>query len=959
MALILKDRVKESSSSSGTGSITLGGAFPGYQTFNAAIASGSTVYYTIHNLTAGSDTEWEVGVGTFTSPATLARNTVLSSSNSGSLVPFTAGASGLEVFVTQPAEQALYTNQATGIVESSGNGSNTIAFTNINASNVVMVSGTISTNAANATDITNKTYVDGLFSTGISYHEAVLVEEDTALNAVYVQPNGAGNGVGATLTNNGANAALVVDGVNVANTARILVYAQANAVQNGIYTVTNPGNASAQWVLTRATDADTFGLASPNKLGQGDAFFVQDGNTGAGRTYICNTSGTITFGSTNITFAEISSAQIYAAGTGLNLSNLTFSIANTAVTANTYGNDGAVGQFTVNAQGQITNAATVSVNASAISVGTLANARTTASDANGASTIVSRDTNGSFTANVVTATTVNATSGNFTNITGNAIALTAINASNITSGTISNARTTGNTANSASTLVLRDSNGAFEAGNVTAANFIGAGTTITSINASNISSGTIANARTTAASANGASTIVSRDAGGNFSANTITANISGDISGGTNINASNITSGTINNARTTASSSNGASTIVLRDTNGSFNANVVNATNLSGGGLSITSINASNISAGTIGSAYVSGAYGNITGVGTVTSGTWQGNVIANIYTTANSSNGASTIVARDASGAFSANAGTFTSISGNGVALTAINASNISSGTIANARTTGTDAATGSTLVLRDSNGSFSGNVVTATNLSGGGTSITSVNASNLSAGTVASARISGSYTGITGVGTLTAGTWNANSITTTYTDAKVISVSAGTGISVNATTGAVTVTNGGVTSLTGTANQITVSASTGSVTLSTPQSIATGSSVQFGSLGIGTAASGTTGEIRATNNITAFFSSDERLKDNVQVIANALAKVIQIRGVKFDWNNLTEPEDGYFVRKHDVGVIAQEVEKVLPEVVGTREDGIKAVKYDRIIPLLIEAIKELKAEVDALKGK
>ena len=84
MALILKDRVKESSSSSGTGSITLGGAFPGYQTFNAAIATGSTVYYTIHNLTAGSDTEWEVGVGTFTSPATLARNTVLSSSNSGS-----------------------------------------------------------------------------------------------------------------------------------------------------------------------------------------------------------------------------------------------------------------------------------------------------------------------------------------------------------------------------------------------------------------------------------------------------------------------------------------------------------------------------------------------------------------------------------------------------------------------------------------------------------------------------------------------------------------------------------------------------------------------------------------------------------------------------------------------------------------------------------------------------------
>ena len=631
MALILKDRVKESSSSSGTGNITLGGAFPGYQTFNAAIASGSTVYYTIHNLAAGFDTEWEVGVGTFTSPATLARNTVLSSST-GSAINFTAGTNGLEVFITQPAEQALYTNQATGLVESSGNGANTIAFTNINASNVVMVSGTITTNASNATDITNKAYVDGLVSSGIHFHEPVLVEEDVALVAVYNQPNGAGNGVGATLTNNAANAALVVDGVSVANTARILVYAQANAVQNGVYTVTNPGNASAQWVLTRATDADTFGLTSSDNLGEGSTFFVTSGNTGAGRTYTCNTPGTITFGTTNITFAEISTSQIYSAGTGLNLSNLTFSIANTAVTANTYGNDGAVGQFTVNAQGQITNAATVSVNASAISVGTLANARTTADSANGASTIVSRDTNGSFAANVVTATTVNATSGNFTNITGNAIALTAINASNITSGTLDNARTTGNTANSASTLVLRDSNGAFAAGNVTAANFIGAGTTITSINASNISSGTIDNSRTTAASANGASTIVLRDAGGNFSANTITANIAGDISGGTNINASNITSGTINNARTTASSANGASTIVLRDVNGSFDANVVNATNLSGGGTSITSINASNLSTGTVPVARVSGSYTGITGVGTVTAGTWQGNVIATTY---------------------------------------------------------------------------------------------------------------------------------------------------------------------------------------------------------------------------------------------------------------------------------------------------------------------------------------
>jgi hypothetical protein len=613
MALILKDRVKESSSSSGTGNITLGGAIPGYQTFNAAIATGSTVYYTIHNLTAGDDDEWEVGVGTFTSPSTLSRDTVLSSST-GSKVNFTAGASGLEVFVTQPAGEAVYINQATGKVEAFGNGANTIAFTNINTTNltattVTLTAGTISTNASNATDITNKQYVDGLVLSGTHFHEPVLVEEDVALNAVYVQPNGAGNGVGATLTNNGANAALVVDGVSVSNTARILVYAQANAVQNGVYTVTNPGNASAQWVLTRSTDTDTFGLASSTQLSEGSTFFVQDGDTGAGRTYTCNTQGTITFGTTNITFAQISSAQIYAAGTGLNLANLTFSISNTAVTAAQYGNDGAVGQFTVNAQGQLTNAANVSINASSISVGTLANGRTTAASANGASTIVLRDSNGDFAANTITATTSNATTfngttGAFTNVSGNGVALTAINASNITSGTIANARTTANTSNSASTIVVRDANGAFEGGNVTAANFIGAGTTLTSINASNISSGTIGNSRTTAASANGASTIVSRDSSGSFNANVVNAvSLSGMGSTITAINASNITIGTIENARTTANSANGASTIVLRGASGEFAAGAITGASFSGNGVALTAINASNISSGTVATA--------------------------------------------------------------------------------------------------------------------------------------------------------------------------------------------------------------------------------------------------------------------------------------------------------------------------------------------------------------------
>jgi hypothetical protein len=79
-------------------------------------------------------------------------------------------------------------------------------------------------------------------------------------------------------------------------------------------------------------------------------------------------------------------------------------------------------------------------------------------------------------------------------------------------------------------------------------------------------------------------------------------------------------------------------------------------------------------------------------------------------------------------------------------------------------------------------------------------------------------------------------------------------------------------------------------------------------------------------------------------------------------IRGVRFDWTDEYIAnhggEDGFFVRKHDVGVIAQEIEAVLPEVVVDREDGYKAVNYEKIVPLLIAAIKELKAEIEAVKG-
>jgi hypothetical protein len=109
-------------------------------------------------------------------------------------------------------------------------------------------------------------------------------------------------------------------------------------------------------------------------------------------------------------------------------------------------------------------------------------------------------------------------------------------------------------------------------------------------------------------------------------------------------------------------------------------------------------------------------------------------------------------------------------------------------------------------------------------------------------------------------------------------------------------------------------------------------------------------------TGSITATSDVTAFSTSDKQLKDNIILIPNSLEKITKIGGYTFDWNN---KQDIYEVGSHDIGVIAQELEEILPEVVITRDNGYKAVKYEKIVPLLIEAIKELKNEVDELKSK
>ena len=112
---------------------------------------------------------------------------------------------------------------------------------------------------------------------------------------------------------------------------------------------------------------------------------------------------------------------------------------------------------------------------------------------------------------------------------------------------------------------------------------------------------------------------------------------------------------------------------------------------------------------------------------------------------------------------------------------------------------------------------------------------------------------------------------------------------------------------------------------------------------------------------ELRATGDVTAFFSSDAALKENIKNIPDALNKLASLNGVSYDWTNeyieRRGGEDGYFVRKKDIGLIAQEVERVLPEIVAQNSDGYKSIKYERVVALCIEAIKELKKEIEQLR--
>ena len=655
--------------------------------------------------------------------------------------------SGLGTMSTQNANAVAITG---GTINGTTVGATTAAAGTFTS--VAMTTGTISTLPTSNNDIVNKEYADSIAS-GLNYHQPVQYAT-TAVLPAYTYNNGS-SGVGATITAT-ANGALSLGGGSPTATQRVLVKDETGgaAAYNGVYVVTSAGSPSLPFILTRASDYDTSGSGT-NEIDQGDYMLVISG-TLASTAWVQQTALPITVGTTPLVFVQFNAPITYTAGTGLNESPAyTFNIANTGVSAASYGTASQVPTLAINAQGQVTSASntSIAISASQVTSGTFGNSMLTNSAVTVNGTSISLGASATITAANPNALTIG-TGLSGTSYTGSAavtIALANTTVAAATYGSASQVPVFAVNAQGQLTSVTNTSI-AIAAGAVSG---LAASATTDTTNAANISSGTLPSARLSG-SYTGITGV------GTISAGTWNGTAIGYAYGGTGL---------------TAAPANGQ--LAIGNGSGYTLANLTAGTNVSisntAGGITIS---ATPSAGGTVTSVAMSvPSFLSVTGSPITTSGTLAVSYSGTALPVANGGSGATSLTGYlygNGTSAFTASTtipntaitglGTMSTQNANVVAITGgtINGTTVGATTadtvrgttitattqfsgsgagltnIPNSATTATSANTASTIVARDASGDFSAGIITAALNGNAATATTATNIAGGAAGSL-----------------------------------------------------------------------------------------------------------------------------------------------------------------------------------------------------------------------------
>lgn len=281
-----------------------------------ALTIGTGLSGTSYNGSAGVTIAIDSTVATLTGAQTLTNKSMSGSSNTFTNIPNSA-----------------LTNSSLTI----GTTSISLGGTSLTLGGLTSVA--VTQDPTTALQLATKQYVDNTASTGLTYHQPVQASTTASLASITggtVTYNNGTAGVGATITL--SVALTVLDGYTLANTNRILVKDEVNQAYNGVYTWATGGT-----VLTRSTDTNSYGPGS-GQLSENDYFFTQNGTVNKGNSFVCTTVGTITFGTTAITFAQFSSSQVYTGtspivitGTVISLNTVPVNLGGTNLTSYTAG----------------------------------------------------------------------------------------------------------------------------------------------------------------------------------------------------------------------------------------------------------------------------------------------------------------------------------------------------------------------------------------------------------------------------------------------------------------------------------------------------------------------------------------------------------------------------------------------------------------------------------------------